>query len=280
MSSDSKGKPVLLWVGGFFVTVFLVYFLFANTIIKAILESKLGESYGAEVNIDEFDHSLFPTTVTLKGIALTNPTKPAYNQVFVGEANADVALAPLLKDEVIVNNLNLLEVQFDTQRAAPGEVYRVPERSLSFDEMKETLEAKVSRPLQLIPWSAKNKISLSGYEKALGEFLNNSKDLDLADVAYSLNTTRENFNHRSFIVAGTTAEASESLNSEKPKTKSSVLKVTPNEIGFLFPGQGSQFLQMGKILYDNEQVYKEAIDKCSKLLVEHLKFAPLWQLLI
>jgi uncharacterized protein (TIGR03545 family) len=136
MSSDSKGKPVLLWVGGFFVTVFLVYFLFANTIIKAILESKLGESYGAEVNIDEFDHSLFPTTVTLKGIALTNPTKPAYNQVFVGEANADVALAPLLKDEVIVNNLNLLEVQFDTQRAAPGEVYRVPERSLSFDEMK------------------------------------------------------------------------------------------------------------------------------------------------
>jgi uncharacterized protein (TIGR03545 family) len=136
MSSDSKGKPVLLWVGGFFVTIFLVYFLFANTIIKAILESKLGESYGAEVNIDEFDHSLFPTTVTLKGIALTNPTKPAYNQVFVGEANADVALAPLLKDEVIVNNLNLLEVQFDTQRAAPGEVYRVPERSLSFDEMK------------------------------------------------------------------------------------------------------------------------------------------------
>ena len=136
MSSSTKGKPVLKWVAGFFVVIFAVYFLFANTIIKAVLESKLGESYGAEVNIDSFDHSLFPTTVTLKGIALTNPTKPSRNQVFVGDANADVELAPLLSDQVIVNNLNLLNVQFDTERASPGEVYRVPERSLSFDEIK------------------------------------------------------------------------------------------------------------------------------------------------
>ena len=114
MSSKAKGKSILLWVVGFFVVLFLVYFLFANTIIKLVLESKLGESYGAEVNIAEFDHSLFPTTVTLKGIALTNHTKPTHNQVLVGEANADVALAPLLDDEVIVNELNLLDVQFDT----------------------------------------------------------------------------------------------------------------------------------------------------------------------
>ncbi len=143
MSSKAKGKSILLWVVGFFVVLFLVYFLFANTIIKLVLESKLGESYGAEVNIAEFDHSLFPTTVTLKGIALTNPTKSTHNQVLVGEANADVALAPLLDDEVIVNELNLLDVQFDTERASTGEVYRVPERSLSFDEIKSKAQEAV-----------------------------------------------------------------------------------------------------------------------------------------
>ena len=136
MSSGSAGKSILKWVAGFFVLLFVVYFVFANSIIKAVLESKLGESYGAEVNIDDFDHTLFPTTVTITGISLTNPTKPSHNQVFVGTANADVELAPLLKDQVIVNNLNLLEVQFDTERASPGDVYRVPERSLSFDEIK------------------------------------------------------------------------------------------------------------------------------------------------
>ena len=136
MSSGSAGRSILKWVAGFFVLLFVVYFVFANSIIKAVLESKLGESYGAEVNINDFDHTLFPTTVTITGISLTNPTKPSHNQVFVGTANADVELAPLLKDQVIVNNLNLLEVQFDTERASPGEVYRVPERSLSFDEIK------------------------------------------------------------------------------------------------------------------------------------------------
>lgn len=177
MSSASKGKPVLKWVVGFFVVLFLVYFLFANTIIKAVLESKLGESYGAEVNIDDFDHSLFPTTVTLKGIALTNPTKPTHNQVFVGEANADVELAPLLNDQVIVNNLNLLEVQFDTTRPEPGDVYRVPERSLSFDEVKAkakeavpTVDELLARnPLKTTAAIEDAKAAYETYSKTLKE---------------------------------------------------------------------------------------------------------------
>lgn len=177
MSSASKGKPVLKWVVGFFVVLFLVYFLFANTIIKAVLESKLGESYGAEVNIDDFDHSLFPATVSLKGIALTNPTKPTHNQVFVGEANADVELAPLLNDQVIVNNLNLLEVQFDTTRPEPGDVYRVPERSLSFDEVKAkakeavpTVDELLARnPLKTTAAIEDAKAAYETYSKTLKE---------------------------------------------------------------------------------------------------------------
>ncbi|MDO6565789.1 TIGR03545 family protein [Alteromonas sp. 1_MG-2023] len=143
MSSDSKGIPFKYWVLGFFVLLILVYVLFANTIIKAVLESKLGESYGAEVNIAEFDHSLYPTTVTLKGIGLTNATKPTHNQVLVGEANADVALMPLLSNQVVVNNLNLLDVQFDQVREHEGEVYRVPESSLTYDELKAKAKGAV-----------------------------------------------------------------------------------------------------------------------------------------
>ena len=143
MSSDRKGIPILYWIVGFFIVLILAYIMFANTIIKAVLESKLGESYGAEVNIAEFDHSLFPTKVSLKGIALTNPNKPSYNQVVVGEANADVALMPLLSNQVVVNNLDLLEVKFDQKRTTPGEVYRIPERSLSFDELKTQAQESV-----------------------------------------------------------------------------------------------------------------------------------------
>ena len=111
-----------------------------------------------------------------------------------------------------------------------------------------------------------------GYENALGNFIDKSKSIALADIAYSLNVTREDFNHRSFLIADSTNDAAEKLISLKTKsTKSSLLKIVPSEMGFLFPGQGAQYLQMGKTLYDNEKVYRDSIDKCAELLMEDLK---------
>ena len=130
----------------------------------------------------------------------------------------------------------------------------------------------VGRPAQLLTWSAKNDISLAGYQNALGNFITNSPDSTLADIAYTLQVTREEFNHRSFLVADSNSDATKNLlASETSNTKSKILKVTPSEMGFLFPGQGSQYLQMGKTLYDNETVYRDAIDTCAELLKADLK---------
>jgi amino acid adenylation domain-containing protein len=135
----------------------------------------------------------------------------------------------------------------------------------------EPVPSSTGRPLQLLMWSAKSQNSLLGYENALGNFIDTSKNIALADIAYSLNVTRDDFNHRSFVVADSTNDAAEKLLSLKAKsTKSSILKIVPTEMGFLFPGQGAQYLQMGKTLYDNEKVYRDAVDKCAELLMEDL----------
>ncbi len=131
------------YVLGFFILLIVAYLLFANTIIKSIVEAKMGEAYGAEVTIGSLDHSLYPTAVTLSDIGLTNPTKPSHNQVFVGTASADVELIPLLSDRVVVDKLSLLDVQFDTERESPGEVYRVPKKSLTFDDVKQKAKGAV-----------------------------------------------------------------------------------------------------------------------------------------
>ena len=60
---SSKGFRRRYIVLAALVLIILGYWIFANTIIKSILESKLSESYGAEVDIAEFDHSLFPVEV-------------------------------------------------------------------------------------------------------------------------------------------------------------------------------------------------------------------------
>jgi len=136
---------------------------------------------------------------------------------------------------------------------------------------KEPIPPSTGRPMDILMWSAKSQNSLLGYENTLGHFIDKSKETPLADIAYSLNITRDDFNHRSFLLADSTADASEKLISLKTKnTKSSILKSVPSELGFLFPGQGSQYIQMGKTLYDNEKVYREAVDKCAEMLTEEL----------
>lgn len=138
-------------------------------------------------------------------------------------------------------------------------------------EAPEKAESSSGRPLQLLNWSAKSQNSLLAYENALGHFIDKSKNIPLEDIAYSLNITRDDFNQRSFLIANSTEDAAEKLISLKAKnTKTSTLKSVPNEIGFLFPGQGSQYLQMGKTLYDNEIIYRNAVDKCAELLMEEL----------
>lgn len=137
------------------------------------------------------------------------------------------------------------------------------------------LEQKISdsgRPLQLLMWSAKSENSLKGYEKELGNFLKSTTDISLADVAFSLNKTRDSFIYRSFLLSNNSTDASQELLSvEKRITKNAILKVAPSELIFLFPGQGSQFSQMGLNLYKNEIVYKEAVDQCAEFLLDELK---------
>jgi acyl transferase domain-containing protein len=129
-----------------------------------------------------------------------------------------------------------------------------------------------SRPVQLLMWSAKSENSVKGYATELGKFVQLKPDLQLADIAYSLNKTRDIFAHRSFLVSVDSVEASQELLSNENRTlKTAVLKVVPSEIAFLFPGQGAQFSQMGMNLYKNETVYKEAVDKCSEFLLDELK---------
>ncbi|WP_317045035.1 polyketide synthase [Flavobacterium segetis] len=129
----------------------------------------------------------------------------------------------------------------------------------------------LSRPFQLLKWSAKSEHSLACYKTKLGNFLKDHQNLKLADVSYSLDQTRDSFAHRSFLVSSNCIEAQkELLLIENKNIKISHLAIAPSEIVFLFPGQGSQFSQMGWDFYKNESVFKKAVDQCAEILLEKI----------
>ena len=126
------------------------------------------------------------------------------------------------------------------------------------------------RPVQLVTWSAKTANSLQAYAHKLADFMEQSHAPTLADAAYTLQTTRVPFAHRQFVVAGSPAEAARKLRDNAPKMALSTPATEPDEVVFMFPGQGAQFINMGRGLYESETVFRQAVDTCADLLIPYL----------
>jgi amino acid adenylation domain-containing protein len=127
------------------------------------------------------------------------------------------------------------------------------------------------RPMQLLTWSAKSAVSREAYAGRLADAFG-QKAANLADAAYTLQTTRADFPHRRFVVVATPTEAaSQLLATTIPTNQISQVTTRPEEVVFMFPGQGAQFLNMGQALYENETVFQHAIDECAELLKTYLE---------
>lgn len=124
---------------------------------------------------------------------------------------------------------------------------------------------------QLVCWSAHNAESSSAYAEQLKKFLLTRQDLRLEEVAYSLQMTRQDFAVRNFIIAEDTAALAAQLSDETALAAAAYrLKEKKAHIVFLFPGQGNQYPNMGKELYEKEPVYRNAVDECAVLLQEYM----------
>lgn len=118
-----------------------------------------------------------------------------------------------------------------------------------------------SKP-QVLLLSAKNEASLDGYAEKLAAHLESGND-SLADVAFTLATSRKAFPLRRSIVANDTADAIAKLRTAGTATEASTVQ---RKIAFLFPGQGAQYGGMTRGLYEAEPTFRTALDECAEIL--------------
>jgi uncharacterized protein (TIGR03545 family) len=130
MASQSIAGTIGKVFLGIVVLIVIVYLFFANTIIKVIAEKEIGNAHGAQANIAAVDHTLFPITITIDGIEITDAHAPKFNQIQVGQVKADVEFIPLLSQKVILDNVLIDKVAFNQPRVQAGDVYRQPGPSL------------------------------------------------------------------------------------------------------------------------------------------------------
>lgn len=139
------------------------------------------------------------------------------------------------------------------------------------EEAPEIYPSGPSRPRQLLLLSAKSHTALDRATENLSKYLNNNRDINLADVSYTLQTGRKGFDYRRFVVCSDPADAASALESIKPKrNRTHQLGSRKPEIVFMFSGQGSQYVNMGLNLYEHESLFRESVDQCSEILKDFL----------
>lgn len=127
------------------------------------------------------------------------------------------------------------------------------------------------RPWKIIVLSARTEPALNTITSNLVEFLRRHPELDASDVAFTLQTGRKSLCYRRVLVCKDTNDAVEALSASDPRRVLSLLSRNRDRpVVFMFPGQGSQYVNMGRSLYRRERLFRENVDHCAEILTPHL----------
>ena len=148
--------------------------------------------------------------------------------------------------------------------------------------LTEAPQVRVAQPadhtaedrVELLPLSARSPEALAAlagrYELAL------AAGVPLGDLCYTASARRGHHDHRLAVVGDSAAELAESLAAYRqgvPHPGLSAGRCRPGQrpgVVFVFSGQGSQWCGMGRRLYAEEPVFRDALARCDRAMHPHL----------
>ncbi|MBY4605685.1 acyltransferase domain-containing protein [Bacillus sp. SPARC3] len=108
----------------------------------------------------------------------------------------------------------------------------------------------------LLVLSAKTDTALEQMTNRLKEFLRTHPNVPLEDVAYTLQVGRKQFSYRKAVVL------SKSTEWESGAELTAYQRHSRRPAAFMFSGQGTQYIDMMKDLYEAEPVFQKEADRC------------------
>jgi acyl transferase domain-containing protein/acyl carrier protein len=128
-----------------------------------------------------------------------------------------------------------------------------------------------ARPWNLLLLSATSEAALNAMTENLAKYLEQEENVNLSDVAYTLQIGRRGFEHRRAVVCRDRADAIRALRGEDPQ-RLLTLKQEPSnkQLAFVLAGVGDHYLGMGAGLYGSEPAFRQCIDECCAWLKKEM----------
>jgi acyl transferase domain-containing protein/acyl carrier protein len=127
-----------------------------------------------------------------------------------------------------------------------------------------------ARPYHVLPLSAKSVPALRALAGAFEKRLLASEADELADICYTAARGRAHFQHRLALVADSSPVLASALGDfaggQIEEGMAHASSSGPAPMALLFTGQGSQYVGMGRVLYDSQPLFRQTLDYCAEIL--------------
>jgi acyl transferase domain-containing protein len=139
----------------------------------------------------------------------------------------------------------------------------------------KTQRVEVERPLHILTLSAQTPKALEELVSCYSNHLQNHPELKLADICYTANTGRAHFSQRLALIADSIDELQQRLgaflmgNETIGLVRGKARDQSPR-IAFLFTGQGSQYVNMGRQMYETQPTFRRMLEQCDRILEPYL----------
>jgi acyl transferase domain-containing protein/SAM-dependent methyltransferase len=139
----------------------------------------------------------------------------------------------------------------------------------------ERPEPEQERPSHLLVLSARDRDSLTSLARQYASAL--SDDAAVADLCYTAGAGRSHFAERLAVVGVDASEFRHALGAFADGIDSPAVAhgrhdgAMRPQVAFLFTGQGAQYAEMGRSLYETSPVFRQALDECAEGLAPYLE---------
>ncbi len=139
------------------------------------------------------------------------------------------------------------------------------------------LAVQTALPAHLLTFSAASAAALDELAGSYRQFLAENPMADLAGIAAASQKSRSHYSHRAAIVGTSVQQLRASLSQDRGAggvdrhwRGKAVTSANP-EIGFLFAGQGTQYVNMGREIYQASGDFRRVLERCDKILRDQLE---------